>query len=162
MEDENHIPITPRRRFLMAAIGLISALIAAVVAIPGLGLVLSPLLKKKEEGQWARIGRIQDFQSREPVKADYRSVKKDGWLTTETKATVYVIKEGPHSFTALSSVCTHLGCLVQWSPEKQQFLCPCHGGVYDARGKVVAGPPPQALPQLQVKIEGDTIYILEA
>ncbi|MFQ5489102.1 MAG: ubiquinol-cytochrome c reductase iron-sulfur subunit [Phycisphaerae bacterium] len=44
-------------------------------------------------------------------------------------------------FKALSSKCPHLGCKVHFSPGDQQFLCPCHQGVFDKNGKAVSGPP---------------------
>lgn len=48
-------------------------------------------------------------------------------------------------------VCTHLGCIPNWQPEKLPgldqpgFLCPCHGGTYDTLGRRLAGPPPENL-----------------
>ena len=59
---------------------------------------------------------------------------------------------GP-TFVAFSAICTHAGCLVQYDPSNQQFLCPCHGGVYDARtGQVLQGPPPSPLPSIPVQV----------
>lgn len=60
---------------------------------------------------------------------------------------------------AFSAVCSHLGCVVAFNASKQTFLCPCHGGEYDAEGKVIAGPPPQPLQRLNIKIEGDKIVL---
>ncbi len=60
---------------------------------------------------------------------------------------------------ALSPVCTHLGCLVDWSAHKSAFLCPCHGGKYDIEGRVVAGPPPEPLTRLPLKIEDGKVYV---
>jgi Rieske Fe-S protein len=45
----------------------------------------------------------------------------------------------------LSNSCAHLGCPVRWFPEKQLFLCPCHGGLYDINGGWVGGPPPRGM-----------------
>lgn len=53
--------------------------------------------------------------------------------------------------TALSIVCTHLGCTVAYNPTERLFLCPCHGGEYDEDGTVLGGPPPSPLKHLQVK-----------
>jgi cytochrome b6-f complex iron-sulfur subunit len=60
---------------------------------------------------------------------------------------------------AFSRVCTHLGCLVKYYPEKQLFICPCHGGSYDLNGNVVSGPPPRPLPRFAVKVRGDNLVI---
>nr|HET6902530.1 Rieske 2Fe-2S domain-containing protein [Ktedonobacteraceae bacterium] len=41
---------------------------------------------------------------------------------------------------ALSAVCTHMGCLVQWQHTDRQFHCPCHGGLFAASGVEVVAP----------------------
>ncbi len=60
---------------------------------------------------------------------------------------------------AFSSVCTHLGCLINWNRTENRFMCPCHGGQYDMQGNVVAGPPPTPLNRLPLKIESQKVYI---
>ena len=60
---------------------------------------------------------------------------------------------------AFSSVCTHLGCKVQWEPDEGQFFCPCHLGYFDADGQVVSGPPPRALDEYDVEVDGNNIYV---
>ena len=70
------------------------------------------------------------------------------------------IKRGPDGkLTAFSAVCTHLGCVVNYDRLKDQFICPCHGGVYDGTGKNVAGPPPAPLTKLPVQIVGEYIQV---
>ncbi len=80
-------------------------------------------------------------------------------------------------YRALSLTCTHLGCVVRWRPDKMdaketggqkgdsgnpagRFVCPCHGGVYDAEGKVVSGPPPAPLARLDVQVQGGRVFIV--
>jgi cytochrome b6-f complex iron-sulfur subunit len=60
---------------------------------------------------------------------------------------------------AISRVCTHLGCLVQYDKENKRLLCPCHAGIYDLEGNIVSGPPPKPLPKLPFRVEGETIVI---
>lgn len=60
---------------------------------------------------------------------------------------------------AVSRVCTHLGCLVQYDKENKRLLCPCHAGIYDLEGNIVSGPPPKPLPKLPLRVEGETIVI---
>ena len=61
--------------------------------------------------------------------------------------------------TARSLLCTHMGCEVRWSEGTRTYNCPCHGGVYDAGGVVVAGPPSHALRSAPVRIEGDAVVL---
>jgi cytochrome b6-f complex iron-sulfur subunit len=60
---------------------------------------------------------------------------------------------------AFSRVCTHLGCLVKYYPEKQLFICPCHAGEYDLEGNVVSGPPPKPLEKFSVKVQDGNLVI---
>jgi cytochrome b6-f complex iron-sulfur subunit len=63
---------------------------------------------------------------------------------------------------AFSLVCSHLGCTVQWNPEKKTFYCPCHDGLFDAEGNVVSGPPPAPLERLKVEVKGDKAVVSAA
>lgn len=73
-------------------------------------------------------------------------------------AAVLVRKRGG-DLVAFSAVCTHLGCIVQWEKDTQDFLCPCHGGRFSADGAVTAGPPPKPLKKLAVSVAGGNITV---
>jgi len=60
---------------------------------------------------------------------------------------------------ALSLVCTHLGCLVEWSPERRQLVCPCHRAAFDLGGNVLEGPPPRPLRSFEASIQGDRVLV---
>jgi cytochrome b6-f complex iron-sulfur subunit len=63
--------------------------------------------------------------------------------------------------TALSAVCPHLGCLVNWDNTERVVVCPCHAAKFDYQGNVLSGPSPKALASIGVRIEGDQIVIGE-
>jgi isorenieratene synthase len=60
---------------------------------------------------------------------------------------VFAAKQGEKE--AISLTCTHQGCTVQHQ-EDGKFLCPCHGAVYDAQGRVISGPAKRDLPRFQI------------
>jgi cytochrome b6-f complex iron-sulfur subunit len=63
-------------------------------------------------------------------------------------------------FSAISLVCTHLGCTVEQTGDG--FSCPCHGSEYSIDGSVLRGPAQKPLPTLRVEqnTEGHlTIYL---
>jgi len=65
----------------------------------------------------------------------------------------WVVRPDGNTFVAFSAVCTHAGCPVQYDPSRTEFICPCHGGVYDARtGQVLQGPPPAPLQRIPIQV----------
>lgn len=61
-------------------------------------------------------------------------------------------------YHALSAVCTHLGCTVQFRSDLSEVWCPCHNGKYTVDGKNISGPPPSPLEEFDVVLEGNNIY----
>lgn len=74
-------------------------------------------------------------------------------------APVVVINTADKGIVVLSRVCTHLGCLVEYSRAKQKLLCPCHAGTYNIDGSTAGGPPPKPLAAIPYRIDGDNIIL---
>ena len=73
-----------------------------------------------------------------------------------------LIKVGDAYYLMCVGLCTHLGCIPRYRPDKQDFLCACHGGLYDDAGMVTKAPPPRGLDIPPFKIEGMKVLIGEA
>ncbi|NUN48608.1 MAG: ubiquinol-cytochrome c reductase iron-sulfur subunit [Candidatus Brocadiae bacterium] len=80
---------------------------------------------------------------------------KDGSATASLRGTPFTLLITPAGPVAFSLACTHARCVVAWNAASSEFLCPCHGGRFDAAGRVVAGPPPAPLRRLEVADAGD-------
>ena len=65
----------------------------------------------------------------------------------------------PGRFRGFSAICTHLGCVVKWDGAARRILCPCHAGVFGPDGSVVSGPPPRALPEVEVRVAGGQLKV---
>ncbi len=68
-------------------------------------------------------------------------------VAPEVPALVMNTKAG---FSALSLICTHLGCTIEET--QTGFACPCHGSHYDSQGVVTRGPATRALRSLRVEV----------
>ncbi len=66
------------------------------------------------------------------------------------------------TYHALSAVCTHLNCTVQYRPERRDIWCACHNGTYSVDGHNISGPPPKPLEEYQVAIKSDQIFVRKA
>ena len=62
---------------------------------------------------------------------------------------------------AISAVCTHLGCTVDWVEKEEKFKCPCHGAIFLRDGKNIEGPAPRPLPRFLVDISRDSRIIVD-
>lgn len=72
----------------------------------------------------------------------------------------WMVHPSGSTFVAFSAICTHAGCPVRYDPSNMQFVCPCHGGVFDARtGNVLQGPPPSPLPSIPVQVVGGQLRV---
>jgi len=62
-------------------------------------------------------------------------------------------------YHAMSAVCTHLNCTVQYRGDLRVVWCACHNGMYSADGRNISGPPPRPLETYEVFLKGDEIYV---
>lgn len=80
----------------------------------------------------------------------------DAFIPAGRSVAIFRDAEGTY---ALSTVCTHLGCIVKPNPEG--FECPCHGSRFAADGEVKKGPAPRPLPWLKVSVNGGVVTVDE-
>ncbi len=95
-----------------------------------------------EESRRFKIGKPESF----PV----GTVKK----LDDKRVFIFADNDGLY---AVSSVCTHLGCIVnavEWG-----FQCPCHGSKFNKAGRVISGPAPRSLPWFEISrhVDGNLV-----
>jgi cytochrome b6-f complex iron-sulfur subunit len=133
-----------RRKFLGLCLGGCLAGSAAAVFYP----VYRYLAPRSGSGTHAKV----TIPEKDVLEGEARFFEYAG------SSAVLVRKRGG-GLVALSAVCTHLGCIVQWEKDKQDFLCPCHAGHYSADGAVTAGPPPKPLAKLPFSVADGAITV---
>jgi menaquinol-cytochrome c reductase iron-sulfur subunit len=150
----------PRRSFFSALFSIGSAWIAALWAIPVLRAALYPLRTQDAEASWSDIGPLENFSGMPaPASQLLNLQRRDGWQLITAQQTVYVIGGPGQAPRVLSSVCPHLGCTVAWRPEKNEFICPCHGGTYAPDGNRISGPPARGMDELPSRVENGRLLV---
>ena len=86
-------------------------------------------------------------------------------VTFDAEHRLIVFRDKQGYFYALSAVCTHLGCIVEWKetgipghPEGV-IACPCHGSVFNKTGDVIRGPAPRSLDRFKMYLEDDRVIV---
>jgi cytochrome b6-f complex iron-sulfur subunit len=88
----------------------------------------------------------------------YSPLKNDGHAVTISN-NIIVVNLGGMEFVALSSVCTHEGCIISYNHAAGNFPCPCHGSVFSSTGSVLQGPATVAVRRYPVSREGNILTI---
>ena len=137
---------TPRRRvveFLLGG-GLFASLVSFVY--PVLRYLVPP--------------RVADLGGDEVVASKIGDLKPNGskiFRFGSRPALLLMTAEG--EYRALSAVCTHLSCTVQYRNDLHEIWCACHNGLYDLNGRNISGPPPRPLEAFLVHVRGDEIVV---
>lgn len=148
-----------RKNFLQVVVVGIGGVLTALYGIPAIAYVVMPALKKDKSNDWLRLGTTSKVEPGTPTLFSVKIERQTGWIVNEEEIMVYIYTEDGRNYESISNVCTHLGCRVRWIDEQQQFFCPCHNGVYDKQGNVLAGPPPRPLARYELNIKDEDIYI---
>lgn len=154
-------PVTvSRRRFITHVMGGIGAAIAAILGLPLSRYVAYPATNEPQVN-WAGVGPIDDFKAGEMRQVVIDPTYDAPLAIDKGKRAAYVVKKVDGTFDCFYMHCTHAGCPVRWSSGPQRFFSPCHGGVFDKEGRVLAGPPPRPLDRYEYKVEAGILYLGE-
>lgn len=147
-----------RRRALVLFVNSVVALIGGgLTALLGAFALRRPA---QPDGRWLRAGNLFELTPNVPVPRVLVRSRQDGWYRERARETVFLVWDGDTTVHALSATCTHLGCRVRWDAESTTFRCPCHGGVFDAEGRVLEGPPPAPLNRVDTRLDESGIEVL--
>lgn len=70
---------------------------------------------------------------------------------------VAIVRGTGQDVRGMSGYCTHQGCAV--AMKDGELDCPCHGSAFDAStGEPLHGPASTPLPEVPLRIEGDTVH----
>ena len=72
---------------------------------------------------------------------------------------IYICRNGQNQVQAISGICTHLGCLVEYNREHKNFRCNCHGSEFDLNGNNLSGPALRPLQPYRAEVIHDEVYL---
>lgn len=149
-----------RRAFLFKLSLLLNAAVGAALAVPLVGYLLGPALRKQSAtGDWIPLGSLTAFPVGETRLAEFRSPVASFNDGDTAKTACWVRRISQQQFQVFAINCAHLGCPVRWFAESRLFLCPCHGGAYYEDGSRASGPPERSLFEYRYQIAGSTLLI---
>lgn len=139
-------------------------------------------------GGWAALGGLGVLYAAKKTWDPLPSVKAAGFTTVDLSAAepnvlniekwrgkpIFILKKTPDMeksdrdvivgkdrFLVAIGLCTHLGCIPAYRPDHKDFLCACHGGMFDASGDNIKPPPPSPLVIPPFKVEGTKLVLGE-
>lgn len=141
-----------RRPFLIAA-GAAGLAYVAALAYPVYRYLASP---EEMETNAAAVNEV-------PLKDAQKLAPGSVLMFKFGSAPALLIHHEDGRWIAMTAVCTHLGCTVQYEPEADRIHCACHGGVYNAyTGANVSGPPPKPLKLFKVAVNDTGVLVSRA
>ncbi|RAL21113.1 menaquinol-cytochrome C reductase [Thermoflavimicrobium daqui] len=145
-------------------LGGTAGFLGAGMLFPMVRFAVDPVLKKGGGVGFVDVNLPVNQIKDKPIAVEFKVHRKDGWYEPAEGETLtaWVMRQNG-KVVALSPVCKHLGCTVNWdsNPQfKNEFFCPCHFGRYYKDGTNVPGTPPsKPLDKYQIKEENGKLLI---
>lgn len=141
---------TTRREFNLALIAAWGAVAASgVVALGMFQDFFSPKVLKEPKKLW-RVGKLSEFSTPQLVDETFKKTPAGSegfWIVN--------LQPNENKLVAISTICTHLGCIPNWLAGDQKFKCPCHGSGYYINGVNFEGPTPRPLERFAISKDAD-------
>jgi len=158
MAESHHLD---RREFVKIVTIALGTIMGVIIGLPLIGYLISPATKVQKKEAWVPLGPLESYPVGIPTLFSFTRTTVNGWEKTVNSFGAYVVRysESEDDITVFSNWCTHLSCRVTWQEDEQEYVCPCHDGIFNMEGEVVAGPPPEPLWEYENKVEDGNLFI---
>jgi nitrite reductase/ring-hydroxylating ferredoxin subunit len=147
-----------RRTAFLATLGTMAAGLAAGIGLDRAtnGIASVPVLGAlvPYQGRWYRIASMVDLT--EGVVLPFTAGAVQGF-----------VMQRHGQVRAISRICTHMGCALNYERSQAVLECPCHGAAFNLAGQLQSGPesyrtgsviiPP--LPEIRSRVRGDSVEV---
>lgn len=155
--------MTTRRRVLEVIVGAIATVVGVAVAVPAAAFLTFPTRKRTISGadEPLDVAKLDALPEGRPVRVAIKAPRRrDAWtaFTDVTLGGCWLVRQGD-KVSALSTVCPHAGCAVDWDEGAAAFVCPCHDSHFSLDGEKQSGPSPRAMDALEVDVKEGRVAV---
>jgi menaquinol-cytochrome c reductase iron-sulfur subunit len=152
-----------RRRVLEWIAGGIASAIGVAIAVPAAAFLTFPTRRRTVSAgdEPLDVGALDALPEGKPVRVTLTAPRRrDAWtaFTDVTLGGCWLLREGER-VRALSTICPHAGCAVDWDGPAHEFICPCHDSRFSATGERRSGPSPRPLDALDVDVRAGRVRV---
>ncbi len=153
-----------RRRVLEWVVGAVATVIGVAIAVPAAAFLTFPTRRRTVSGgdEPEDVARLEALPDGKPVRVTVKArTRRDAWtaFSDVTLGGCWLVRDGDN-VRALSTVCPHAGCAVDWDESGKTFVCPCHDSRFSVAGERQSGPSPRPLDTLDVDVEEGRVAVV--
>src|SRR5438874_9370899 len=140
--DTNRAHANDRRTFLKWATHALGALFGLVIGIPGVAYLVDARNRPAPQRGMRPVAKLSELEVGKPKQVVIHDVRRDAWTLhpNDVVGRVWLVRQDKDKVDAFTTICPHLGCSVDWRPDHNLFICPCHNGTFDPHGELVKRP----------------------
>lgn len=173
--EENRLGATGRRGFLRWIIRAVNMFLTAILGVPIVANLADSRHRSAGQRDFRRVARLSEVLQKGKIASNtgkriyealVRDTRRDAWTVypNEVLGRIWLVLDPKEklnpahpdsALVAFTSICPHLGCAIGYQSQTEEFVCPCHAGVFDLAGQVLKGPPPRPMDRLQVRLVPD-------
>jgi Rieske Fe-S protein len=153
--------MTGRRGVLKIVGGALATALGVALAIPAAAFLSYPVRRRRSDDGAVEVADLERLPDGKPVRVPVVVKRRlDAWtaFVDVTLGAAWLIRRGAE-VQALSTVCPHAGCSVDWHPERDCFACPCHDSVFASDGNRTSGPAPRGMDPLAVEVKDGRVRV---
>ncbi len=166
MTHDDQPPGPQRRGFLKQLCATAAGAVLGLVPFAaGLTVFFDPLRRHSAAGRAVRVASLDALPADGvPRRFPVIEARVDAWnkIPAVPVGAVYLRRRAGSQVEALSAICPHAGCMVNFIPALGRFQCPCHNSIFTPEGRIAdpASPAPRGLDALEVSLRaGNEIYV---
>jgi Rieske Fe-S protein len=152
-----------RRRLLETITGALATLVGVAIAVPAAAFLTFPTRKRTVFGgdEPLDVAKLDALPEGKPVRVTVTApMRRDAWTSIPdvTLGACWLVRSG-ESVRAMSTVCPHAGCAIDWDERGKSFVCPCHDSRFSLVGERQSGPSPRPMDALDVDVKEGRVAV---